>query len=148
MDPATAFQIACGAFQLVGVAIKAISTGHEIYENTTSLSRDNERVERETKLLDRAVSSLKGGLVTLRSLDRKLTKDQQRLQQAIQECINVSDEIQKRLESMKPKGEKRKRDIPAAVIKQSWHKAQVKDLQDRLEKCQRHLDTELLSTLW
>lgn len=148
MDPATAFQIACGAFQLTQTAIKTISAGYETYQNASHLSQHNERVERETGFLDRAISSVKDGLGTLHSLHGRLTQEQQRLQRVVDECIAVANEIQDVLDSMKVKGQKRKRDVPASVIRQTWHSRHIKNLQYRLENCEKLLKTELLLTLW
>lgn len=78
MDPATAFQLACGAIQLVDLGLKATRTCREIHKNGSSLTTKNEQIEHEARQLKKILSELSSKLA---AHDDKtgLTSDQRQL---------------------------------------------------------------------
>ena len=147
MDPATVFQIACGAFQLVDICYKGAKTIRELHQSRSGLTRENERIKRATQDLDQASSSVKNGILSLRSLDtNSLTRDERRLQNVCEDCIRISGEIYRQLNPLQhEKNSKLK--LMGQVRSTFTRKSKIEDLHRELDERRKQLDTDLLITL-
>ena len=56
MDPGTAFQLVCGAIQLIDFGISTAKAFHDIYKSKDALASENDRLDQETQKL-RAAST-------------------------------------------------------------------------------------------
>ena len=148
MDPATTFQVACGVIQLIEAGVKAIKTFQEIYNNESSLSAENQELFDQAFRLQQSTTSVTARLASLAGDQAQLTDDQKRLQQVAKECGDLDHELLQKLESLKISGQKRKRDVPATWLKAHWKKDDISRIRNRLQSCQKQLDTEMLTDIW
>lgn len=148
MDPATAFQLACGAIQLIDFGLKTTKTFHEIYKNDSSLSDRNEHLQQEAQRLQNHVSALSSKLNASSQITNGLSPDQKRLQRVVRECAELDETLLQKLEGLSLSGKKRKRDIPGLWIKASREGNNIKNIQSRLQSCHQQLDSELLANVW
>ena len=51
MDPATIFQVVCGAIQLIQLGINAAKAFNEIYNSKDALTADSAQLDRDTEAL-------------------------------------------------------------------------------------------------
>ena len=148
MDPASAFAIACGAFQLVQICAQTVKAGKEIWQSSSSLTIENALVANDAGAISRSASSVKDGLTTLQAFGGQLSQDQNNLRETCKECISVSADLIAHLDALKPSAAKTKRRyVPLNVYRSFQGKGKTKDLQARIECLRRRLDTELLVTL-
>lgn len=147
MDPASAFSVAVGAFQLADLCCKGAKAGYQIYKDSEGLTDDKKSLEQDVDHIESATSSLKAGLSTLQSLSRsKLSPDQRRLQKTVEDLLRYSTELRRLLGAIKLKSGRKKRELPAALRDNITKGGQIRNLRIKLEDCRRRLDTDLLIT--
>ena len=148
MDPATAFSVACGTFQLVTLSLKAIDSGIEVWKSSDSLTTSNQRLDYSARAISNAASSVSASLVTLRAAGPQLTQDRDRLRSVSEDCLRTSSELRDILDSVRTKPEESKRRYkPKQVFRQVRKKGRIKELEALLETAKNTLDTELLVNL-
>ena len=148
MDPATAFQLTCGAIQLIEFGIRTSNTFREIYKHRSSLSTDNERLEEETQRLSELTCALSMKLSQSSTNENPLKPDEKRLQQVTQACSEAAAEILEKIANLKPSGKKRRRDIPGLWLKASRERDSIDKAKARLDGLQKQLDSRMLSNVW
>lgn len=148
MDPATAFQLAYGAIELVELCIKTSKAFFEIYRSSPSSPADAERFDRKTALLDKTTSRLSAHLVDLKSLNTSFTRDQKEVYQIAGDCERLSRDVLGRLQSFKPSSPLRKRDIPAQWMKFTREKSKIEKAHQELLRYHKILGSEMLISLW
>ena len=146
MDPATAFQLACGAVQLIGFGCKTAKAIRQIYKNNSALLDANEQLDKESKQVQTTTISIRQRLGSTPS--DQLTEDQRRLQRVVQDCCDLNDELLQKLNGLKVSGTKQKRHIPKILLKSMRDKSNIEDIHNRLKSCLFLLNTELLSGIW
>ena len=145
MDPATAFSVACGAFQLATLSVKAINNGIEVWNSENSLTASNERLCEDVQAISDSVASLSASLVTFRAAGSRLTRDQEQLRSVSEDCICISNQLKEIFDCTRTKhGENKRRYKVKRMLKQVHQSGKIKDLRARLENKRRILDTELL----
>ena len=145
MDPATAFSVACGAFQLATLSVKAINNGIEVWNSRNSLTASNERLCEDMQAVSNSVASMSASLITLRTAGSRLTRDQEQLRSVSEECICISNQLREMFDcTEKENGENKRRYKLKRMLKQVHQSGKIKDLRARLENKRRILDTELL----
>ena len=147
MDPATAFQVACGAVQLLEVGLKTIRSLQEIYKSERSLSTANEELFEQASWLQQSYSSTTARLASIEQGSLKLTEDQERLQEAAEGCVQLSHELLQKVESLNITGVKKKRDVPIAWVKARREKDAISRIGHRLQNYQNKFNTEMLINL-
>lgn len=148
MDPATAFQLACGAITLVDFGIRTARDLYEIWESSASMTADNVRLEQETLRLEHANTRLKTHLSNVQGVDQKLTLNQRQLKAVVLEIDRLTSELLCRLARLRSTGRRRKRDVPGLYVKSLRERPGIRKIQAQLEKQQKMLDTSMLINLW
>lgn len=146
MDPATAFQVACGALQLAEACYKATKTAYEIYKSADGLTSENRRVEHEIQDVEQASSSVNESLKTLQSVG-SLPGDQKRLKFVCEDCLELSTRLHGLLNRLKLGKQEKKRHMISKLKDNFVEKNTIKEIRDELGRRQRQLNTDLLITL-
>ncbi|KIM93793.1 hypothetical protein OIDMADRAFT_207997, partial [Oidiodendron maius Zn] len=133
MDPLTALSVAGAAIQFTDFAIKILATGHELYNSPKRSSAANEEIERTTLYISHLVAKIQ------RSSNQdgragELTGDKQSLSDICGVCVTIANEILKRLEGLKVKGDNCSiRRVLQAALRQTWEARELQSLAKRLE---------------
>ncbi|KAL9087594.1 MAG: hypothetical protein Q9159_003544 [Coniocarpon cinnabarinum] len=145
MDPATAFQIACGAFQLADLCCRTAQTGYEIYKSADGLTHDKSRTEQAAAHIASVAASVELRLDTFQTPDSApLSLDQQRLKSTCEESVQCSTELRHLLDRIKSKKERGMRDVAMAMWRNKRAATEIDNLKQRSEEYRRRLDSDLL----
>ncbi|KAI9686096.1 MAG: hypothetical protein M1822_004080 [Bathelium mastoideum] len=142
MDPATAFQLACGALQLVDFGIKTVKAFREIYQNKDALTLENEKLDHNTQLLHATTLGITNHLRSLANV--QLTPEKLHLQQVTEECTHRAQVLLDELGKLKLAGPRRKRDVFGQWTKTTRSRGKIDGMQTQLMRCQKLLDTQML----
>lgn len=147
MDPLTALSVAGAAIQFTDFAIKILATGHELYNSPKRSSAANEEIERTTLYISHLVAKIQ------RSSNQdgragELTGDKQSLSDICGVCVTIANEILKRLEGLKVKGDNCSiRRVLQAALRQTWEARELQSLAKRLERIKSTLQFDILISL-
>lgn len=144
MDPATAFQVTCGAIQLVGVGILVASTYREV--SKAGSTSQVQKLCLESQRLSDIISRTDEDLKTRKSLG-PLSPEDANLHLAVQDCINAATELRDLLNDLVLKNSKRPWEIFGKTVRNFRYKSKVDDAQAKLEGCLRRVDTAKLASL-
>ena len=137
MDPLSALAVACAVTHFVDFGSKILSKGYEISKSatgTTELYKDIETCTGHTENLTKRIS----GPV--------LTESDAALAQISQGCQDIAKELLARLETFKAK-KRGKREVFSKAFLSVWSEKKVKEMQDKLERYRKQLDTTILIDL-
>ena len=148
MDPGTAFQLVCGALQLIEYGVATAKVCYEIHHSASSLSSAYEELDYDTGLLSSATSALKGDLSIVKDKNVSLTPDQLRLRRVATECDDLAKDLVNHVDRLKYTKQKRKRNVPKQCLRLARSKSKIEKLQDQLRSRQKILDKEMLIKLW
>lgn len=145
MDPATAFQIACGAIQLVGVGIKITRTFKELAKSGSTLA--NQCIQADTQKLTDQILRTENDLKTARSL-RGLSAEDCALQKAVADCLEASGELRDMLDTLSTKNSKTLGRTMRITFRIMRYKSKVEEAQVKLEKRYQKIDSARIASLW
>lgn len=144
MDPLTAAGLAGTVVQFISFAHEIISIGKEIYKSSNGAR--NESVE--LALVIRDLSKIHDSLRCFWSGDAKeRSKQEQTLFSLIEQCDTVYKELLRILEKPQVQGDHRKWNSFCAALKFVWKEDQINDLEKRLLRLQRQIDSHLISDI-
>ncbi|KAI9652360.1 MAG: hypothetical protein M1831_006838 [Alyxoria varia] len=145
MDPATAFQVACGVLQLIEFGVDTAKLFQQIYTSKSSLTAETQRIDYETQLLKTTSASV---TFRLKSVSKtQLNPKQAHLCQIAEECDDLAQRLLSTLDSLKQTGPQRRRDVPAQWWKFRREKGKIEDIRVQLERRQELLNTQMLAKL-
>lgn len=147
MDPASTFQVAIGAAQLVELGVKIAKELHEIWKSGSSLTAENAALDRDTTHLNHTNSILKAHLNKLQTSGVDLTENQKQVKSVAQEIDTLATELLQKLGNLKIVEQPRKRDIFKKYMKSMREDSSLKNIQTQLERRQNLLNTDILFAL-
>lgn len=147
VDPATAFQIGCGAIQLAELCYKGIKTVHEISKNASGLTDVHERIVSETKSIQDSSTSVHDGLAKLISAGSSLSADQKRLEDACKACVAASSDLTTTLDRLRVDKQDKTRARLKKLFGNFAERHKIRELQEKIEKLRKQVDTDLLIVL-
>lgn len=148
MDPATAFQLACGAVQLIDFGIKTAKELHEISKSPSGMTRENERLESYITSLQRCNSSLSREWRVIGKSELALTPEQQQLKQVSVELERLSNDLLNKLANLKGRSSHRQLKVLSTYYRTLREKSGIEDISNRIQKQKQLLDTGMLIALW
>ena len=142
MDPVTAFDLAAGILQMVDVSFKALSTCREIYiEGSSQDVREVSEIIRSLTSIDQRLHEM---------LDSVLNGSGQQNQIIIDvssRCSQTAKELAEELEKLKIEPGSSGLKALRTGIRTIRKKRFLHDMESKLERYQRILDTEILEGL-
>lgn len=145
MEALPALALFCNILQLVEVAASTARWCKQIHEAGQTVY--NIELESNARRLSETVVRLSTAIKA--SENRKpLERDELDIIAQVQECTNLSAELQAGLAKLKPKDPKGRVAIFKSAIKSEWNKRKITDLSDRLCRSQAVLHSLLLSNDW
>ena len=145
-DPVSALALACGIIQIVQAGCTLTKTCCEIYDGSSSLTTQNERLEQQSDGFNKAIAVLTSRMEYLKTVDGPLSPEDRRLESTAKECESHARNITERLDHLK-QAKKRKRDAPKLLWNNQKQKRDLEDLHTKLQQCQSLLDTQMLQKL-
>jgi len=136
MDPLTAIGLAGSVVQFVSFAHEIISLGKEVYKSPNGTIQESREIG---AMLD-----------DLLDVHGRLVRSQLHLERGdalsrlIDQCAPIYKELESVLESLKSQGGGKWKSLHTAV-KLAWKKGEIKDLEKRLRRLQRQIDSHLVS---
>ena len=146
MDPATAFQLVCGALQLVEFGVGTAKAFHDIYKSKEALTSENERLDQQTQLLRTVSSQISSRLHGF--TQTQPTPEKTQLLDLARRCNQAAKNLLERLNKLKVTGPRSKRKVPVQWAKLLLEKGKIEKDQVQLERCRELLDTQMLVNVW
>lgn len=146
LDPATAFSVACGAFDLAGFAIEMAIQCREVYKSPSRLTAEQDDLLQSAEVLQKITSQMQTRLESLPSTSQ-LSTEHQHIVGVAQECSEASQELQDALDQLRAK---RENDCCAAIkaqLKYLWYNRSVEQTVSKLRICQANVNTAMLGRL-
>lgn len=135
MDPIAAIGLVCNIVQILGLSIKAVKKCREIYKDG-ALSEN-----RELEEMARCLTDLRT------NLDTEKQGDVDELMDLGSQCSMTAKNLVAELEKLKVSAPHSKRQVVSKTFKALWKKDAIDDIQKRLDRYQRVLDTRILIDL-
>ena len=145
-DPVSALALACGILQIVQAGCTLTNTCCEIYDGSSSLTMQNERLEQQSEGFNNAIATLTSRMQYLKTVDGPLSPEDKRLEFTARKCESHARNITERLDHLK-QAKKRKRDAPKLLWNTQKQKKELENLHMKLQECQSLLDTQMLQKL-
>lgn len=141
MAELAALGLASNVISFISFAGDLISKGHEIYNSADGSLIENLALETVT----RSLQDLSSGL----SLGRdkatgRLTNTEKQLQELCDECRGISKQLLGVIGQLKAKGSHQIWTSFRQALSSAWKKSEIEELESRLERYRRQLDTTLL----
>ncbi|KAL9107794.1 MAG: hypothetical protein Q9227_007309, partial [Pyrenula ochraceoflavens] len=146
MDPATSFQIFCGAIQLVHFGISTVNSIQRLHNSISGLSSENELLEHETRLLQTSCTQISASL-SIR-FEGQLTAEQSNLRLLAMECEQTANNILGRVGQLRLTGTQSKWKAAVQHVKTLRQKSKLQQDEAKLRNLQRQLDTRVIVNLW
>ena len=145
MDPATAFQLVCGALQLIEFGVSTAGALRDISKSSNALTPGIEQLDRDAQKLREASRQIASPLQNVAQFP--LTHEQTQLRQVAEDCNQSAIELVKQLDELGA-GHLPKHKVLGQWWKILRKKGKIAELQARLERGRVLLDTQMLVTLW
>lgn len=147
LDPLTALGLAGNLIQVIQFSYDIVSEGNKIYHDASGVLTQNKAIEEVSSDLASLTESLKTKQDAWRVAHGRtpLDPEELRLRNLCDRCVEVAFELQIQLNKLKAKEgrAKRLRSYKQAIIA-VWRKDEVEELERRLERYQKELDTRVL----
>lgn len=147
LDPLTALGLAGNLIQVIQFSYDIVSEGNKIYHDASGILTQNKAVEEVSSDLANLTETLKTKQDEWRVAHGRTALDPEelRLRNLCDRCVEVAFELQIQLNKLKAKEgrAKRLRSYKQALIS-VWRKDEVEELEKRLERYQKELDTRVL----
>jgi len=144
MDPLTAVGLAGTVVQFVSFSHEIVCLGKEIYKSSSGGRKESVELESIIHDLSEIHSSL--GCPFIKE-PREPTKQEKTLFSLVEQCKSIYKELQAVLEKLQIQGDHRKWKSFCAALKIVWKEDQIKDLEKRLLRLQRQIDSHLISDI-
>ncbi|RBQ64693.1 hypothetical protein FVER14953_13750 [Fusarium verticillioides] len=141
MDPFTAIGLAGNILTFIDIGLKFVSQTKGIYDSQSNSTAENDNLSIMATRFTSAMSEMQGKLP-----NGNLSKDEIALKALVEECSNISGELQNLLAELKAKKPKSKRSSMKAAFRDWRKKPEKEDLYNRLESSRQQLDL-LLTTM-
>nr|RBQ86050.1 hypothetical protein FVER53263_13750 [Fusarium verticillioides] len=141
MDPFTAIGLAGNILTFIDIGLKFVSQTKGIYDSQSNSTAENDNLSIMATRFTSAMSEMQGKLP-----NGNLSKDEIALNALVEECSNISGELQNLLAELKAKKPKSKRSSMKAAFRDWRKKPEKDDLHKRLESSRQQLDL-LLTTM-
>ena len=139
LDPLTALSVASSVIQLVDFGCKLVSESQEIYHSASGATRDNV-TNRE---IAEDISLLYRDLIRKNQAFQRLGPDYQALGKLVDSCIGEAEALSKFLEELKVPPDAKQWKSFKTAIKSARKRGRVKDIETRLIKIQRQINSRL-----
>ncbi|KAF7959202.1 hypothetical protein EAE96_002717 [Botrytis aclada] len=145
MDPVSAISLAAAIAQFIDYSCKIVCKSKEIYNSTSGLTTEHNRIETATLRLKKLTQLIH---LPLKRTNSGSSIVHSRLQSITQECMVVSDTLINRLNQLKPyqSAYPRWKSFRMA-LKSVWSKRDIDEFALSLRDLRKELDTELLLLL-
>lgn len=147
LDPLSALGLAGNLIQVIQFSYDVVSEGNKIYHNASGVLTQNKSIEEVSSDLAELTETLKAKQDEWRTAQGRtaLDPEETRLRNLCDRCVEVAFELQIQLNKLKAKEgrAKRLRSYKQALIS-VWRKDDVEELEKRLERYQKELDTRVL----
>ena len=146
MDPATAFQLVCGALQLIQFGVDSVKACYEIYQSENAFTSENSQLDMATQKLRTSSSQVSDPLRDSQQVQLQPTPEQRELRRATELCNQKASDLLKRLDSLKPTGgvPLPKYKIPMQLAKLKLNKRKIEKDQAQLQQCKELFNTQML----
>ncbi|PNP76022.1 hypothetical protein FNYG_10580 [Fusarium nygamai] len=141
MDPFTAIGLAGNILTFIDIGLKFVSQTKGIYDSQSNSTAENDNLSIMATRFTTALSGMQSKLPS-----GNLSKDERALKELVEECSNISGELQSLLAELKAKKPKSKRSSVKAAFRDWRKKPEKDDLHKRLESSRQQLDL-LLTTM-
>ena len=146
MDPATAFQLVCGAMQLLQFGFDTVKAFHDIAKSPEALTSDFVHLEYETNALGASCAQISKRLSMLSQA--QLSPEQAHLKSVAQDCEQTAVTLKAQIDKLKLTGPHSKLKLPIQWARLMLEKERIKRIQAQLQRCQQRLDTQMHVDLW
>ena len=146
MDPATAFSVVCGSLQIVEQGIKAVQVVREIHKSKDGLSEEYDMIASYAEALSTSYSQISAQLQSTNQTG--LNTEKAHLKTVAIECGRVAENLGSRLEKLHKTNPRPGYKAVGQWARLQLSKDDIEKDRDRLDKCQKLLDTQLLVNLW
>jgi ankyrin repeat protein len=147
LDPLTALGLAGNLIQVIQFSYDIVSEGNKIYHDASGVLTQNKAIEEVSSDLANLTETLKTKQEEWRAAHGRTALDPEelRLRNLCDRCVEVAFELQIQLNKLKAKEGRGKRlkSFKIALIA-VWRKDEVEELERRLERYQKELDTRVL----
>jgi ankyrin repeat protein len=147
LDPLTALGLAGNLIQVIQFSYDIVSEGNKIYHDASGVLTQNKAIEEVSSDLANLTETLKTKQDEWRAAHGRTALDPEelRLRNLCDRCVEVAFELQIQLNKLKAKEGRGKRlkSYKLALIA-VWRKDEVEELERRLERYQKELDTRVL----
>lgn len=138
MDPLTAVGLASSVVQFASFAHEIVSIGKEIYKSATGSRQESVEVGIMLEDLAKLHQSLRYEWKSHR------TPEEATLFSLVEQCEPIYKELQKVLKSVVVQGSRLKWRSLCAAVKLVWKEGEINDLEKRLQRMQRQIDSRLV----
>ncbi|CAJ2503262.1 Uu.00g106560.m01.CDS01 [Anthostomella pinea] len=136
MDPVATLALFCNVLDLSERAVKTVQKAKEVYDSTTGLSKEQERLSEFTTEMTSIYEEISSSHKKLESLDMVLSNSEARIQNAAASCHNISVKVKSVLDRCMPKRPKSTRESVKATMRSLWTNQDLEDLQRQLDGSQ------------
>jgi ankyrin repeat protein len=147
LDPLTALGLAGNLIQVIQFSYDIVSEGNKIYHDASGVLTQNKAIEEVSSDLANLTETLKTKQDEWRAAHGRTALDPEelRLRNLCDRCVEVAFELQIQLNKLKAKEGRGKRlkSYKLALVA-VWRKDEVEELERRLERYQKELDTRVL----
>ena len=148
LDPLTALGLAGNVIQIIDFSIKLVTEGNKVYHSANGTLEENraaEELANDLKQLTTGLSDSQRKWIEDHPAGQ-LDPDEIRLLNICNRCRKAADELNVQLQKLKVQDGTRLRRLKSykQALISVWQKDAVEDLGNRLETCQRELDTQIL----
>jgi hypothetical protein len=141
LDPLSAIGLAGSIVQFISFAHEMVSLGKEIYKSPTGARQESAEIGAMLKDLSRLHQSLR---CDWDSNEGHQSKEEKTLLNLVEQCEPIHIELQRVLQSLVAKGSHRKWESFSLSVKLVWKEGQIHDLEKRLRRLQRQIDSHLV----
>ncbi|KAE9368850.1 hypothetical protein N431DRAFT_65065 [Stipitochalara longipes BDJ] len=148
MDPLSAIGFAGAVVQFVSFAHEIISIGKEVYRSPTGARQEFTEIGIMLEDLAKLHQSLRSDPVRVSRLARLWRwQDDGKLLDLLECCDSIHKELERILKSLVVRGSDRKWKSLCKAVKLVWNESEINDLERRLCRLQRHIDSRLISEI-
>jgi hypothetical protein len=144
MDPLSAVGLAGTVVQFVSFAHEIVSLGKEIYKSPTGSKQESMEIGTMLKDLSELHQSL---CYSWRQDASQRSREENTLFSLVKQCEPINNELQRVLRSLEIQGTHRKWKSLRTAVKLVWKEGEINDLEKRLRRLQRQIDSHLVSDI-
>lgn len=146
MDPLTAVSLAANIIQFVDFTSKLVFSARSIWQSTTGSRAEDDELD----LVAQSITRLHENVVILERIplaSAKLTRREKSLLPLQQACVSLGNDLISTLDKLRVSEPRKKWKSVRVALVSVWKEEKVKQMEARLMKLQRQIDSHLISDI-